>query len=72
MDATLFSEAAKDDSTYVAPQVLVDVTHDMRVMKEETLLVVVHLADYCSAKIADSSLYSLVKWSSRWRDEGLF
>lgn len=32
-----FASIAKEGSTYVAPQVLVNVNHSMRVMKDETL-----------------------------------
>lgn len=35
--AEAFEAVAKEGTTYVAPQVLTNVSHSMKVMKEETL-----------------------------------
>lgn len=62
--------AAKDDSAYLAPQVLVDVTHDMAVMQEESFGPVVGIMpvsdDQQAIQLMNDSRYGLTAsiWGS--------
>lgn len=74
IDPSLFP-AAKDGSTFVAPQVLVDVDHSMLVMSEETFGPVIGIMkvtrDTEAIKLINDSQYGLT--CSIWtKDESAF